>query len=63
MKRGQTKRDGQVWAESFGKLEFFFLVIGGDKDFYRLLCLEDGQPDEVAKTAFKRKNNGWRRVT
>lgn len=64
MRKGATKKDGQVWAERHDdKKEFLFLIIGHDGDHYRLLCLEDASEDLVLRRAIDKPNDNWRRVT
>jgi hypothetical protein len=67
VRKGSSKKDGQTWAErwdtkGFTK-EFLFVILGQSQGKYRLLCLEDGSEDEVARRAIDKPGKSWRRVT
>lgn len=64
MRRGQTKKDGQVWAERWDEdTEALFLILGHEGGHYRLLCLEDASEDSVLRKAIDKPMDNWRRVT
>lgn len=65
MRRGQSKRDGQVWAEVWDPVseeEHLFLIVGQEDRFYRLVCLEDGAEDNVLRRAIDGNADNWRRI-
>lgn len=64
MRRGQSKRDGQVWAEVWDPVseEHLFLIVGQEDRFYRLVSLDDGAEDNVLRRAIDEDAENWRRI-
>lgn len=65
MRRGQSKRDGQVWAERWSEEsgeDHLFLIVGQEERFYRLVSLEDGVEDNVLRRAIDQNAENWRRI-